>query len=463
MATIPEQDQLQAHLDELVAEHEVVGAAAGVLVGDEVVAAAAGLANKDTGLEATPDTLFQIGSVTKVYTATLVMQLVDDGLVALDDRVADHLGGATVGNYEEAGDITVRQLLCHTSGMAGDHFADFGRGDDAIERFVDGLVDQPRVHAPGEIMSYCNAGYVVLGRLVELLREMPWHAAVTAHITDPIGATDTVTLPEDAVLRRVAVGHMGDPEDPSAPATVAPVWSLTPAMSPAGAQTCATPADLLAFARLHLEEGTARDGTQVLSPASAKAMQEPQVDLPSRAVLNAESWGLGWILFDWDGARVIGHDGATFGQGCFLRLVPDQDLAIAIHVNDSRRGKKVIADLSRRLFDEVAGITVPGEPTALEDPGDRDLSVFCGTYAQENYEVRVRSDDGALVADIVPTTEHAKQMMAAKHHLPLRPTGGGDFLLDDEDGSSPLTFANSDQDGRPKFLHMGARALPRTD
>lgn len=462
MATVPDQATLQAHLDELVTEHDAVGAAAGVLVGEDVVTAASGLANKNTGLAATPETLFQIGSVTKVYTATLVMQLVDEGLVDLDEPVGTYLDGVTVGNYDEARGITIRQLLSHTSGMAGDHFADFGRGDDAVERFVDALVDQPRVHAPGEIMSYCNAGYVVLGRLVEVLREMPWHAAAKAHITDPIGAVDTVSLPEDAILRRIAVGHMGDPKDPSAPAEVAPVWSLTPAMAPAGAQTCSTPADLLAFAKLHLAEGRAPDGTEVLSPASAKAMQEPQVQLPSRAVLNADAWGLGWILFDWDGVRVVGHDGGTLGQGCFLRFVPGRDLAIAIHVNDTRRGSKVVKDLSRRLFADVAGIAIPDEPTAIEDAGDLDLAPFTGTYAQENYEIRVRQRDGRLVADLTPTTDHAKQMMAAKHDLPLRPAGGNDFVLEDDTGPSPLTFANADEDGRPKFLHMGARAMPRT-
>lgn len=461
MATMPGQHELQTMLDDVVDDHEAVGAAAGVLVGDEIVTAAAGLANKDTGREVTPDTLFQIGSVTKVYTATLTMQLVDDGLIDLDEPAATYLEGATVGNYDEARDITVRQLLCHTSGMAGDHFADFGRGDDAVERFVDALVDQSKVHAPGEIMSYCNAGYVVLGRLVELLRDQPWHTVLEDRIADPIGATNTVTLPEDAILRRIAVGHMGDPEDPSASAEVAPVWSLTRAMAPAGAQTCTTPADLLAFARLHLDGGTAPDRSQVLSPASAKTMQEPQVDLPSRTVLNATAWGLGWILFDWDGAQVVGHDGGTLGQACFLRLVPDQDLAFAIHVNDSRRGSRVIKDLSRRLFDQVAGIAIPDEPTALEDAPDVDLDPYVGTYAQENYEIQVRLDAGELAADLVPTTEHAEQMMAPKHDLPLRPAGGNDFVLEDEPDPSPLTFAGFDRDGRPKFLHMGARALPR--
>lgn len=461
MPTIPTSADLQRLLEQALAEHDAVGAAAGVLVGDDVVTAAAGLANKNTGVPVTPDTLFQIGSVTKVYTATLIMQLVDDGLVELDAPVAEYLGGANVGNYDEARQITVRQLLCHTSGMAGDHFADFGRGDDAIERFVDALADQPRVHAPGEIMSYCNAGYVVLGRLVERLRDQPWHAAVTERIAQPIGALDTVSLPEDAILRRVAVGHMPDPADPEAPPSVAPVWSLTPAMAPAGALTCATPADLLAFARMHLDEGRAPDGAQVLSPAAAKAMQESQVELPSRATLAAAAWGLGWILFDWGGVPLIGHDGSTYGHACFLRLVPDQDVAITVSVNDSRRGARVVEHVARALFRDVAGIEMPAKPTIIEDPEDRDLAPLAGTYQQENYELRIRHEDGGLLVDFVPTTEHAERMMVPKHDLPLRPAGGNDFLFDPGSGPTPVTFAAFGEDGRPKFLHMGVRALPR--
>jgi len=461
MPTIPTSNDLQRLLDEALAEHDAVGAAAGVLVGDEVVTAGAGLANKNTGITVTADTLFQIGSTTKIYTASLVMQLVEEGLVALDTPVAEYLDGASVGNYDEAREITVRQLLCHTSGMAGDHFADFGRGDDAIERFVDALVDQPRVHSPNEIMSYCNAGYVVLGRLVELFRKQPWHAAVTERIAQPLGLVNTVSLPEDAILRRAAVGHMPDPQDAEAPASVAPVWSLTPAMGPAGALTCATPADLLAFARMHLDQGKAPDGSQVLTRSSVKAMREMQVKLPSRATLHAAAWGLGWILFDWEGARIVGHDGSTLGQGCFLRLVPDQDVAIAIHVNDSRRGARVVRHVARALFHDVVGVEIPPEPAVIDDPGDRDLAPVAGTYQQENYDVRVRLVDGQLVVDMLPTTDHAKQMMAPKHDVPLRPAGGNDYLFDDGSGPTAVAFAAFDGDGRPKFLHMGFRALPR--
>lgn len=461
MAEIPDVDELRDLLDAQVAEREVAGAAVGLSVGEDVVTAASGVANKATGVEVTTDTLFQIGSVTKVYTATLVMQLVEEGLVDLDAAAERYLPDVRIGDYDEARSITVRQLLSHTSGMAGDHFADHGRGDDAIERFCAALSEQPKVHEPDEIMSYCNAGYVVLGRLVEVLRDRPWHAAVDDLITGPIGATDTVHLAEDAILRPVAVGHLPDPEDPTGPSSVAPRWSLPAAIAPAGSVTCAPIGDLLAFGRLHLAGGTAPDGSRVLSEASVKTMQQPQVELPSRAVLNASAWGLGWIIFDWDGTRVVGHDGNTLGQSCFLRLLPDADAAVAIQVNDARGGAELVDAVSRRVFTDVFGVTIPEEPTPLDDAGDVALEPYAGTYAQENYEVEVRLEDGHLVADVTPTTEHARQMMAAKEGLALRPAGGQDFVLDDPARTTPVTFAAFGEDGRPRFLHMGARALVR--
>lgn len=461
MSEIPDVDELQDLLAEQVAEHEVAGAAVGVSVGEHTVTAASGVANKATGVEVTTNTLFQIGSVTKVYTATLVMQLVDDGLVDLDAAAESYLPDVRIGDYDEARSITVRQLLSHTSGMAGDHFADFGRGLDAIERYCEALSSQPKVHEPGEIMSYCNAGYVVLGRLIEVLRDTPWHVAVKERLTDPIGADDTVHLPEDAILRRVAVGHMPDPEDPAGPSSVAPQWTMAPAIAPAGAVTCAPIGDLLVFARLHLNEGTAPDGSPVLSAASAKAMREPQVELPDRTVLNASAWGLGWIVYDWDGANIIGHDGNTLGQSCFLRLLPDEDAAVAIQVNDSRNAADFVKALSRRIFADVFDVEIPEEPTPLDAPGDLSLEPLTGTYAQENYEVTVRIDDGMLVADVNPTSEHARKLMATKERLRLDPAGGPVFILDDPAGASPVTFVNRGEGGRPRFLHMGARALVR--
>src|SRR4051812_32194223 len=131
---------LQEILDKAVAGAGLPGASAAVLVDGEVIEAAAGVLNVRTGVEATTDSLFQIGSITKVYTTTLIMQLVDAGLVDIDAPVRTYIPSFRVADDAASAAITVRHLLTHTSGFdGGDFFFDGGRGDDTMERYVAGL------------------------------------------------------------------------------------------------------------------------------------------------------------------------------------------------------------------------------------------------------------------------------------------------------------------------------------
>src|SRR3954469_16588990 len=187
---------LEARLAELADKHEVVGASVAVMVGNEITEAVTGTANLRSGLPVSTETVFQIGSITKVYTATLVMQLVDEGLVDLDAPVRTYLPEFRLGDETAASAITVRQLLSHTSGIDGDVFDEFGRGDECVEKYVDAMAALAQTSDPGAFFSYCNAGYVVLGHIVERLRHCSWDAALRTYLLEPLGLADTVTLPE---------------------------------------------------------------------------------------------------------------------------------------------------------------------------------------------------------------------------------------------------------------------------
>ena len=121
-----------ARLHDLAAEEGVQGAALGVWAdGREVAAAAHGVLNAGTGVRATADSLFQIGSITKVWTTTMIMQLIDEGRLSLDTTVAEVLPGARLGREDASAEIRIRHLLTHTSGVDGDIFTDTGRGTTA--------------------------------------------------------------------------------------------------------------------------------------------------------------------------------------------------------------------------------------------------------------------------------------------------------------------------------------------
>ncbi|MEU8003723.1 serine hydrolase domain-containing protein [Catellatospora sp. NPDC049111] len=323
----------QRRLFALAARHRVPGASLGILrLGaggrpDELAEAAYGVLNRATGVAATTDSVFQIGSITKVWTATVALQLADEGLLDLDAPLARLLPGLRLAG-DAAEQVTMRHLLTHTSGIDGDVFTDTGRGDDCLEKYAALLTEVAQVHPIGATWSYCNSGFALAGYVIERLTGGTWDAALRQRLFAPLGLTRTGTLPEEALLHRAGVGHVTGPDgEPSR----APVWGLPRSMGPAGLIN-ATAADVLAFARLHLTGGLAADGTRLLAADSAAAMADRQADLPDEHTLG-DSWGLGWIRFGWDGARLIGHDGNTLGQSAFLRLLPAQGLAVVLLTN----------------------------------------------------------------------------------------------------------------------------------
>ena len=363
----------------LAERHKVPGASLGILrLGregrpDEVIAAAYGYANFPAKIEATTDTLFQIGSMSKVWTATLAMQLVDEGKLDLDAPVAEVLPELRLADAEVAKTVTMRHLLAHISGIDGDVFTDTGRGDDCVEKYVALLSEQKQNHPLGATWSYCNAGFVLAGRVIEKITGLTWDGALREKIYAPLGLTHTVTLPEEALLFRTAAGHV----DVSAEPVLAPVWQLPRSLGPAGLIS-STPADVLAFARMHLTGGLAADGTRVLSAASAAAMTEFQADVPDKYILG-DSWGIGWIRFGWDGQRLVGHDGNTIGQAAFLRVLPEAGLAVTLLTNGGNT-RDLYEDLYREIFAELAGVAMPTPITPPAEPVDTDITPHLGSY-----------------------------------------------------------------------------------
>ena len=451
--------RLQTRLDELIAQHKVPGAALGVLHDGEVVELAAGVLNKNTGYEVTPDSVFQIGSITKVYTATVIMQLVDEGKVDLDAPVQTYLPDFKVADADVSASVTVRHLLTHTSGIQGDHFEDTGRGDDCIEKYVASCADLSQNHALGATMSYCNSGYSVLGRILEVIEEKSWDQVMRDRLFTPLGFTRTNTLPEEAILHRVAVGHLT--LEPGADPTVTPMWLLPRSAGPAGLIN-STVAEVLAFARMHMDGGKAADGTQVLSDAAVRAMQEPQIDVPDRYTLG-DKWGLGWILFHWDGKFLYGHDGSTLGQNGYLRILPETGTAIALLTNGGAP-HEVYRAIYSDVLEAVAGIAVPPTPSAPDTPLELDLTPYVGTFARLNVTCELAPNEAGngLVATVTASGPLANIGGDPVQTAQLTPVDNELFLAKFEKAESPMPFVfYGFDDGVPQYIHFGARTMPR--
>jgi CubicO group peptidase (beta-lactamase class C family) len=448
---------LQTALDQALAAHGVPGAVVGVLRGDERIVVASGSANLGTGVEATPDTLFQIGSISKVYTATLVMQLVHAGLVELDEPVRGALQEFRVKDDTATLTITPRQLLSHTSGIQGDHFLDCGRNPDALWRYVSTLDDVGQLHDPEDMFSYCNAGYGVLGRLVEEATGDHYARALQRRLVRPLALEHTVTQAEQAIIHRVAAGHHhaedGTPE-------VAP-WVLSRFNAPVGG-IIASADDVLTFAALHLHGGRSAESRQVVPAKAIAEMCNGEVEVPG----TDDEWGLGWWLTRWDDVAVLGHDGDTAGQRAFLRVLPAIGGAVVVLTN-STRGTPVADDLLAHVGEAAFGCAPPPPPEPLPPGEGPDPGRYTGIYERMHQRLAIAGGrDGTLRMTIIPDELFVAAGMRERT-LTLQPVDEHRFVtVDPETLVRHLVVmmgADEDDDGDDPipYVHLQRRAHAR--
>lgn len=453
----------QRRLDALSALHGVPGAQLGILRfdpegEDDVVTLATGTLNQNlpsASAKTLPDSLFQIGSISKVWTATVVMRLIEDGHFTLDTLAKDIISGLRLANDELTAGITVRHLLTHTSGLDGDVFTDTGRGDDCLEKYVGLLAEVGQNHPLGATWSYCNAGFSLLGRIIEQATGKTWDAAMRDLLFTPLGLTHTVTLPEEAILHSAAVGHVdaGDEQ------ILAPVWSLPRSLGPAGL-IAARAQDVLGFARLHLAGGVAGDGVRLLEAEAVADMQAFHAEVPDKHVLG-DSWGLGWIRFDWNGERLYGHDGNTIGQAAFLRVHPESGVAVTLLTNGGHT-RDLYGDLYREIFAELSGVRMqePVQPPA--EPVDVDITPYIGTYERASVRTEVYvGDDGDPMMRTTVLGPLAELEPDPVDEYTLTALSENEFALREPGTQTWVTVTFYALPTGEEYVHFGARATPK--
>ncbi|MFJ6697893.1 serine hydrolase domain-containing protein [Streptomyces sp. NPDC091272] len=444
----------QARLDELCAAHHVPAASLAVLVDGTVHQLATGVLHRGTGVGATTDSVFQLGSVAKLYTATLVMQLADSGELDIDAPVVSVLPEFDTADPEATKRITTRQLLSHTSGLTCDFTHDSGRGDDCLARYVEASAGVALDCPPGTAVSYSSVGYNVLGRIVEVLTGQSWDEALRSRLLVPLGATHTMTLPEEALAFRAAMGHLGEPGELPDPA---PAWDMMPRSAGPYGRVIASASDVVRLARMHLDGGVAQDGTRILSAGAVAAMQRRETDVPDKWTVSSDGWGLGWTLYDWQGTPGYGHDGASIGQYAYLRVVPSAGVAVALLTNGGS-ARLVYTALMRELLAELADVTMPEPFGPPARPVAVDWAPLVGVYRRAGVVLTVTEGhlryefvDGMadfsppLSVDLLPVTDTV-----------FAGTGAGASFSEDY---MPVVFATL-LDGTA-CVYVGMRAAPK--
>lgn len=318
------------------------------------------------------DTQYRIGSITKTFTAVLVMRLRDEGLLDLSDPLEKHLPGTGVG------EVTIAQLLGHSAGLSAESPAPWWERTPGTLRpeLADVLGDKARMHPPGRRHHYSNPGYTLLGSLVEAVRGIPWEQALQAEILDPLGLDRTSAQPRAPHAGGWAVHPWADVLLPE------PVEDLG-LMAPAG-QLWSTVTDLCRFAWF-LAEGDDR----VLSADSVREMRTPSV--PAEAGDWNSTYGLGLQIVRGEERTLVGHSGSLPGFLAGL-WVSVEDGVAAVALTNATSGplaSTVAADLVRIVADAEPRMPAPWRP--LQEV-DQELLALTGPWYWGTYAYGLRLD-----------------------------------------------------------------------
>ena len=375
-------DPVSSWLGEATQRLGIPGASMALRQGASLVTAEAGVLNVDTNDPVTSDSVFQIGSIGKVLTAAIALQLVDEEKLELYGPIGRHLGGLQIGDAD-ASRVTVRQLLDHTSGLPGHYFADFGPGSDSIAQYVDSLATQQMIHPTGAMFSYCNAGYVVAGRLAEVVTGMPFAKLFTERVVEPLGLRLTTTSAADIAPSQMAAGHqvVDDGSHRLADLQTA-AWSS----APAGSTMLSTATELVEVGVALSQPGDSR----LVSPKALGLMTTPSVDLPC-GYWGRQAQCLGWGFDERSETSVLLHGGGTVGHTAMLIAIPSHDLTVAVLTN-SANGGRLLAEAERWLSSALglAGPRRPPEPS--HKLTEAEMAELIGTYTDIWTTTTIRQD-----------------------------------------------------------------------
>lgn len=443
---------LDACIREQLARWTVPGGGVGVLRDEQREIRGYGVTSIETHYPVRTDTLFLIGSISKVYTATLVMTLVEDGALELDVPVITYLPDLKLADERARDTITLRQLLSHQSGIFGDYYDDFGMGDDALAHCVASFHTLRQFTAPGKLWAYSSSGFMLAGRVVEVVTGKTFEAAMRERVFEPLGLDHSFFFANEAIVYPTAVGHSlkspgGDEHE------IHRAYLLPRNVAPAGG-IISDANDLLTFAAFFMGDG-AWNGGQALSPASLAAMQAPQVRAANYPAAGFAEWGgLGWAIRFMDGVKVVEHGGSLSGFQAKLKFVPERRFAIAILTN-SDRGCVVGDRVAGWALDHFFGLRAP-QPQHIVLPADS-LAHFSGRYRYIDEEATLTVEDGGLRCVVSVSNPVTQGDQVYLSNL-LRPITEREFVVvtAGENEGSQADFLEED-DGAIRFLRMDGR------
>ncbi|WP_090444802.1 serine hydrolase domain-containing protein [Natronincola peptidivorans] len=304
-----------------------------------------GVASIATKLPITENTIFHMASITKLFVATGIMQLVEKGKIELNKTVSSYISDLQLRD-NRFNKITVLQMLSHTSGLPdcqdyGWHHPEYD--EEALKRYVEGLKNISLLWEPGVRFHYSNIAYEVLGYLIEIVTGMTFEAYIDERILRPLGMKHSTLLYRENT-DDIAIPHIKNTEKK---VVLSNVYPYNRSHAPSSTLT-SNVLDMSKWAIGSLNLGILKN-ERILQEISYKKMWDPVIDINN----NQEKIGLGWLIGKHREYDILGHEGSDIGFRTSFAIIPEKKLSVGVFANlDNVSTRKIM----RRVFDFLLGI-----------------------------------------------------------------------------------------------------------
>lgn len=364
-----------------LAETGIRGASLGVSYPGGRICLSAGVADQvETPVNAR--SLFSVGSIAKLWTSQIICELVESNQLELHAPIKDVLPDFNLSDASAAAEISAFHLLTHTSGIDGDYIAT-PRPENPAE-YLASLAGAPQLHQPGEMFSYCNAGFVVLGEAYSRLTGQTWRQGVTQVVLEKCGAQikllskDAEDCPRVRGWRRDALGAFTVPVAREVGSDALAAW---------GDVSRATSDALLRYAEATLGIRPGFD-LHILAKMWRRQVSGPRV---------GDGWGLGFRRWRLGDLLCVGHDGGVPGETSYLRIVPDRGLALTLLTNGEDSSALFNAVFTRAC--QLSAIEPPMAENLSPRPANPPITALTGLYRRHGAEIEIYQSGNSLAGE----------------------------------------------------------------
>ncbi|GDX40002.1 hypothetical protein LBMAG21_02940 [Armatimonadota bacterium] len=417
----PKLAKIEETLNKKYKELHIPGVAIAIVKDDKIIFSKGfGLRNVEAKLPVTPSTLFAIGSSTKAFTATSLMMSVEEKRVGLEDAPRQYLPFFRLRDSEADTHITIRDLLCHRSGLPRTDITWYTgvlRPEDVI-RAAGSAVPTAKL---GEKFQYQNVMFLTAGEVVAKVQKTSWQNFVRKRIFAPLGMKQSNFTPREmARFPDYSLGYIYS--EAKKEVEHLPMRDLTNA-APAGAIN-SNVNEMAQWVRLWLNRGV-YNGKRLLSDASVAEMTKPQMKMSAKA-----SYGFGWMLYDWNGHKIVEHGGNIDGFNAQVALMPDQKLGFVLLTNVS--ASPLGASMMESVWENLVGGAKKGEEVkpqpiqASTVKPEEEAGIY--HLAEANVDFSITFESGKLVVKVPGQPAYTLESLGGRRYKLGSPAPAGFFI-----------------------------------